>query len=421
MTIAVSILATLAPALAADEAAGEWTRFRGPNGTGISDAKTVPVEFTVADYKWRAALPGEGHSSPVVIGKHVYVTSTKKGEDGRRSVLCYHADDGRELWSVDVPFDEHNLNKANNFASSTPTCDANGVYVIWASGQKGQAMGVTHEGKVMWERSWDSFTSDHGAASSPIIVEGLLVFHTDSKDDGRSQIRALDPATGSDVWMHERVTTEGEKHLTVYSTPLVLENGGRKVVALLSPNDGWLGLDAVSGEVVWRHKDEYKYRSVGSPVAGGEILFGSMGSGGAGKDSAALRFTSAGGKAAQPELAYSLGIKDGLSYVPSPLLFDDLLFLWGDGGIVTCREASSGKEVYKERVGGNFFSSPIIVDGKIYCGSKEGEMVVIPASRDFEVLGRSKFDSGIYATPAVSGGRMFVRTETHLIAVGGGK
>ena len=146
-----------------------------------------------------------------------------------------------------------------------------------------------------------------------------------------------------------------------------------------------------------------------------------MGSGGAGKDSAALRFTSAGGKTVQPELAYRLGIKDGLSYVPSPLFYDDLLFLWGDGGIVTCREANSGKEVYEKRVGGNFFSSPIIVDGRIYCGSKEGEMVVLPASRNFEILGRSKFDSGIFATPAVAGGRMFVRTETHLIAVGGGK
>ena len=184
ITVAVSILATLTPAPAAGQDADEWTRFRGPNGTGISNAKSIPVEFTVADYKWRAELPGKGHSSPVVMGRHVYVTSTKSGEEGKRSILCYHADDGRKLWSVDVDFDEHNLNKANNFASSTPTCDANGVYVTWASGQKAQAMGVNHDGKVMWERSWDGFTSDHGAASSPIVVEGLLVFHTDSKDDG---------------------------------------------------------------------------------------------------------------------------------------------------------------------------------------------------------------------------------------------
>lgn len=413
-------------ALAAAEASGdqassgEWPRFRGPNGSGISEATTVPVEFTVADYNWRVALPGEGHSSPVVWGKHVYVTSVNAAAEGRRTVLCFHADDGKLLWSVDVPFDEHNLNKANNFASSTPVCDAQGVYVTWGSGQRSLVSGFSHDGKLLWERSWEGFTSDHGAAASPVAVDGRLILHTDSKDEGRSQVRALDTATGADIWQHERVTAEGEKHLTVYSTPLIMENGGRKVVALLSPNDGWLGLNVTNGEVVWRHRDAYKFRSVGSLVSGDGMLFASMGSGGAGKDSAALRFESG---ASEPQLAYSLGLGDGLSYVPTPIIYDGLLFLWGDqGGFLTCRELRTGEVVYeKQRIGGNYFSSPIIIDGRLYCGSKEGELVVVPATRDFEVLARNQFDSGIYATPAVAGGRLFVRTETHLISIGGGK
>lgn len=424
--VAFFLSALLAPAMAADPDANggaQWSRFRGPNGSGISEAKTVPVEFTVTDYNWRTELSGGGHSSPVVWGKHIYLTVAGTAAEDGRAIVCFHADDGRELWRAPGSFNEHNLNKLNNFASSTPTCNETGVFVSWASGQESLVVGISHDGKPLWERSWGQFTSDHGSATSPILVDELLILQTDSKDEGRSQIRALDAATGADVWQHERVTADGEKHLTVYSTPTVMEIGGRKVVAFLSPNDGWLGLDGASGDVVWRHRDAYTYRSVGSLVSSDGILFATMGSGNAGKDSAALKFES--GKK-EPRLAYSMSLKEnsskGLSYVPTPIIFEGLLFLWSDGGILTCRDAQTGEEVFGgQRIGGDFFSSPICVDGKIYCGSRNGDMVVIPASRDFKILARNQFDAGIYATPAIVDGRLIVRTETHLISIGGKK
>jgi len=397
---------------------GEWARFRGPNGSGIAAgaAKSIPVEFTVADYKWRTKLPGGGHSSPVVWGEHIYVTVDEGS--GERSVVCYHLDDGRELWKLPARFEEHNLNKFNNFASSTPACDETGVYVTWGSGMSSVALGVDHSGKLLWQRDWDAFTSDHGAAASPIVVDGIVILNTDSRDEGRNLIHALDAKTGAELWTHERVSAEGEKHITPYNTPVVLELGGKKTVAFFSTNDGWLGLEAATGREVWRHGGEYKYRSVSSLVTGDGILFGTMGSGGAGKDSTGLKFESG---VVQPKLAYALGIRDNLSYVPTPLIYNGLTFLWGDGGIVNCIDAATGEQAYDKpkRIGGNFFSSPICIDGKIYCGSREGEMVVIPATRDFKILGRSQFDSGIFATPAVAGGRLIVRTETHLISIGG--
>ncbi len=417
---ALSAILSIAGTEAQDtgSAEGEWARFRGPNGSGIAaeSAKSIPVEFTVADYKWQTKLPGGGHSSPVVWGKHIYVTVDEGS--GKRSVMGYHFDDGRELWKLPAEFEEHNLNKFNNFTSSSPACDETGVYVTWGSGMKSIALAVDHAGKQLWQRDWDAFTSDHGAAASPIVVDGIVILNTDSKDEGRNQIRALDAKTGADVWIHERVTAESEKHTTPYNTPVVLELGGKKTVAFFSTNDGWLGLEAATGKEVWRYGGEYEFRSVGSLVTGNGILFGTMGSGGAGKDSTGLKFESG---VAQPTLAYALGFKDKLSYVPTPLIYNGLTFLWGDGGIVNCIDTATGEPVYDkgERVGGNFFSSPICIDGKIYCGSREGEMVVIPATRDFEILGRSHFESGIYATPAVAGGHLIVRTETHLISIGG--
>ena len=417
---ALSVIVSTAGSQAqeASSGEGEWSRFRGPNGSGIAaeSAKSIPVEFTVADYKWRTKLPGGGHSSPVVWGKHIYLTVDEGS--GKRSVICYHFDDGRELWKLPAQFEEHNLNKFNNFASSTPACDETGVYVTWGSGVKSIALGIDHSGKQLWQRDWDAFTSDHGAAASPIVVDGAVILNTDSKDEGRNQIRALDAKTGADIWIHERVTAEGGKHITPYNTPVVLEIGGKKTVAFFSTNDGWLGLEAATGKEVWRHGGEYKYRSVGSLVTGNGILFGTMGSGGAGKDSTGLKFESG---VAQPTLAYALGFKDNLSYVPTPLIYNGLTFLWGDGGIVNCIDTATGEQAYDKpkRIGGNFFSSPICIDGKIYGSSREGQMVVIPATRDFEILGRSQFDAGIYATPAVAGGRLIVRTETHLISIGG--
>jgi outer membrane protein assembly factor BamB len=105
--------------------------------------------------------------------------------------------------------------------------------------------------------------------------------------------------------------------------------------------------------------------------------------------------------------------------VPTPLIYEDRLYLWGDGGVLTCRDLESGEEVYRERVGGNFFSSPVIADGKIYCGSRDGELVSVALGDKFEILGRSRLNSGMNATPAIANNRLFLRTDTHLISIEG--
>ncbi len=396
----------------------EWTRFRGPNGSGIGDAASMPANFSEADFEWIIELPGTGHSSPVLWGKKLFLTVAAKEKDLHR-VICFDATSGEQLWEWSEPYAAHPKHNFNDFASSTPVVNEHAVYVTWTSGEETRVLALDHDGKELWARSWAGFSSDHGSAASPILSEGVLIIHTDAVEDKKSYIYGVNPADGAELWARERITPEGdEKHLTAYSTPVEVVSGGRTSVAFLSTNHGWMGLDPKNGEEIWSHHDSYTFRSVGSIAESNGLLFASMGSGGAGKQSAALKVTGTG----KPEVLYNLGIKDGLSYVPTPIIHEGLLYLWGDGGVLTCRDAMTGEMIYEKRVGnGQFFSSPVLVDGKLYGASRDGLVIVVKAGRNFEKLAENKLDSGINASPAVANGRLFIRTDTHLMSLKGGQ
>lgn len=399
--------------------AQEWTRFRGPNGTGIGDAKGMPAEFSASNFEWVVKLPGAGHSSPVLWGDKIFLTVVSE-EKKDRKVLCIDARTGKTLWDWNHDFEEYHKHNFNNSASSTPAVDDKAVYVTWASGDRTEVVALDHAGKELWTRSWEDFTSNHGSASSPMLVDGVLILHTDAFENRRSYVYGINPADGTELWSFERKTKgeteEDEKHITSYSTPVVVKAGNRDTVAVVSTNHGWFGLDPKNGEVVWSHPHVYQQRSVGSPASGDGILFASFGSGGGGKESTALKV----GDAEKAEVLYELGKADDLSYVPSPIIYDGLLFTWNDGGIVSCRDVKTGDKIWQHRAGeGQFFSSPVLVDGKIYCGSRDGLMVVLAASKDYKKLGENRLSSGIHATPAIAHNRMFIRTDTHLMCLPG--
>ena len=371
--------------------------------------------LTEADCAWSVKLDGIGHSSPVLWGEKLFLTIA--AADGtQRRVECYDGASGAKLWTWEVPVETLHLHKFNTFASASPVVDAERVYVAWASGQRTEAVALDHDGKVLWQREWPEFTSDHGFAASPILVEGTLVLHTDSVEKKRSLVLGLDPATGESRWEVERATErEEEKHLTAYSTPAAVTVEGRTMVVVLQTNDGWKGLDPKTGEVLWGFDGEYTQRSVGSIASGGGLVFASFGSGSQGSQGTALRPKAQG----DPEVAYSLGKADGLGYVPTPLFYEGRLYLMVDSGILTCLDAATGNRIYRERVGGNFFASPIVADGKILAMSREGELVALKPGDTFEILGRSKFGDGASATPAVANNRLYLRTDTDLICVPG--
>lgn len=395
--------------------AQDWPRFRGPNGSGHGKISSFPAEFTTADYDWAIKLNGVGHSSPAVGTDCLFLTVYNE-EKKKRQVLCFDSQSGARDWVWEQPVKEHNLHKYNNFASSTPTVDKEHVYVVWGSGTDTEAIALTHKGKLAWQRKWSGFISDHGFGASPILVDGVLILHTDNVEKKTSYVMGLDPKTGESLWELERVTEDPDaKHVTAYNTPTSIKVGGKTILVVLQTNDGWKGIDPKTGEVLWGFQGDYNQRSVSSIASYKDIVFATFGSGGNGKMATALKVKAKG----NPEALYSLGLSDGLEYVPTPLFYEGLLYLWGDGGILTCRDAVTGKEVYQERIGGNFFSSPVVIDNKIFCGSRDGQFIAVAPGRRFEVLGRSHLMSGMNATPAIANNRVFLRTDTHLISIEG--
>ncbi len=411
-TRAASLLALLGVVtLATAASAQEWTRYRGPNGTGISAATTIPVTVGPADINWKAALPGTGHSSPVVSGKKLFVTSAEK-EKGVRHLLCLDTATGKTLWSRQYPFAPYRTHQFNNFAAGSPCVDAQRVYTVWTESGKVTAVCVDQNGKDVWTRELGKHESQHGGAISPVLVEGTLIVANDQDGEG-SFIAGLDPQTGAVRWKRARNIGNAAS----YAVPSVYTpKGGKPELIILASSHGVTSLDPITGMVNWEQAGLFQQRTVGSPTMHGDLIFATTGNGAGDRLMAAVQ---AGSKEKAPEVKYRLG--RGTSYVPTPVVYNGLLFFWGDGGIVACHRAGTGEQLWLERVGGNFFGSPVCINGKLYNVSARGELVVIDAAEQFKLQGKSELGEGSHATPAVSGGVLYIHTESQLFSIGGAK
>lgn len=404
---------------AANLTAQEWTRFRGPNGTGISHVKSVPVKVSDADLNWKLALPGVGHSSPVLWGEKLFVTTCDPA--GGVRVLCHNALTGKQLWRRDfaqVPFTPH---KFNNFAASTPTVDAERVYVLWNETEHFRLAALDHQGKVVWERDFGPFISQHGCGISPILHQGMVIIGNEqdgpeavkgSTRSGESSIIAVDAKSGSTVWQTPRKSA-----VVAYSTPCLYEpKGGPPALIFNSRGHGIYAVAPDTGKVLWEFPRAFSMRSCSSPIIAGDLIYGSCGSGGGGNYVTAIRAGDAA-KGRPPELAYEM--KKSAPYVPTGVVVGELVWLWSDSGVLTCMHVPTGEIRFQERVGGNFFGSPLWVDGRLYCVSTAGELVVVAASDKFNVLHRYALKELCHSTPAIALGRMFIHTENHLVSLGG--
>ena len=402
----------------------EWDRFLGPNGHPISDAKSIPAEFTVADYNWQVKIPGKGHSSPVIWGDKLFLTTASGANE--RKVLCYNTKNGDLEWEWAAPFAAHNKHKFNEFASSTPCLDSQHIYISWSTGQEAEAVALTHEGKIAWVKELGGLSGDHGSASSPILIDGKLFVFFDEKEDRTTTFLSMNPADGSEHWRTVREWPTGRDLKTTYSTPAIYKNskGVTEIITSGMPF-GVLSLDAKTGKELWQYDHDFRVRAVCTPVVSDGVVFAAWGSGNGAKDHVAL-VPGSETKNGKAKIAWRwvnpAGAPDnkGLPYVPTPLAVNGNFYMWADSGLLQCVEAKTGEIVYgPERIGGNFFSNPILIGGKIYCASLDGELVVVEAGDTFKLVARNTLDSGVNATPAVSGGKLFIRTNQHLISVGG--
>jgi outer membrane protein assembly factor BamB len=429
MRFKATLLALLfAPLFAthADDEENEWTRFRGPNGSGISGAQSIPVKWTAKEYNWTIELPGDGSSSPVVWKEKLFVTCNDR-KKSIRSVVCVNANDGKILWHRDFPYTSYRMHRDNDFASATPTVDADGVVVVWSMPQQLLMLAVDLEGKELWRRDLGPYVGIHGSASSPIIADGLVILANDQMDPKvmkrflprdasmvpeKSFLIAVDRMTGKTRWKIDRRTV-----LAGYSTPCVRQTGGDGPELVFSGTaHGMTGVDLATGKINWEIKGILNSRVVGSPQLYQDLVFGSYGSGLSAQRLVAVRAPRKGG-VKKPKVAYNVSQSPPL--VPSCLIKDDLLFLWTDSGIVSCLDAATGKRHWRERVGGNYYCSPVWIDGRLYCTSKEGDVVVVAADKTFKLLAKNPLGEKSFAIPAVAHGVMYQRTQTKLFSLGG--
>jgi outer membrane protein assembly factor BamB len=394
----------------------EWTRFRGPNGTGESEAKTVPGSWTEKDYNWVAKLPGIGHSSPVVWKDKIFLLSAD-GKSALRHVLCLSTVDGKIVWQKDYPGVPHHLHARSSFASCTPCVDDKLVYVAWSDPEHTFFKAFDHEGNEKWSLDLGAWVSQHGFGQSPMIYNDLVIItcsQETSKKAGTPEPResfivAIEKATGKLRWRKDcKIDTAS------YSVPTVRKNeSGADELVMASTGEGLFAVDPATGNTNWSQK-VFTMRTISCPQVVSGLIFGTTGSGGGGNYVVALR----PGK--EPEIAYE--IKKEAPYVPTPVALGNLMFLWSDKGIVTCINADDGSKVWQQRVGGVGYSgSPIRVADKVYCVDEAGVVVVLAAAGEFKELGRMDLKEECRSTPAVSDGKMYIRTLSKLYSIGGAK
>jgi outer membrane protein assembly factor BamB len=387
---------------------GAWPRFRGPNGKGEVDGVEFPLRWKAEDYRWQVKLPGMGHSSPVVMGDKIFVT-TGLSDDGTQILLAFQAQDGKLLWEKHYPGRLHRLHQFNSYASSTPALDNRRIFWAWAIPEALIVVALDQTtGEELWRRELGPFVSEHGFGASPVVIGDIVVLA--NEQDGESFVIALSAETGEIRWKTPRRTEK-----TAYSTPCLFQPPeGPPQLILASWAHGVSSLDLQTGSVLWE-VPVFRYRVVGSPYVVGGSVIASCGEGGVGRQLAILRPPEKPG--AQPKIM--LELKQDIPYVPTAVGYGSLAFLWSDRGVITCVDVTNSQVLWKERVGGQYFASPIRIGEQLLNISRQGEVVIVRASERFELLARFTIEEGTHATPAVAGDTLYIRTYSRLAALPG--
>jgi outer membrane protein assembly factor BamB len=396
----------LAGILAQPGPAQDWTRFRGPNGSGLSAAS---VDWSANNPLWKVKLPGRGHSSPVLWGPRLFVTSGDP-QTGQRLIVCLSADDGRTLWTRGFPVAKHRQHEHNSWASGTPTVDDRHVYVPWASPKDYLVAAFDHSGQEKWRVDLGPYQSGHGFGSSLLVHEGLVIIP--NEQEGKSALVALDRDTGKTRWQIPR------RSKTTYSTPCLFHpKAGPAELIFASYEHGVTSIDPKTGVLNWEidvFDKGHIETSIASPLVAGGMVLACSGWLGVKKEVIAIRPPRSGGK---PEVAYKL--TRGSPLVPTPLVKDNLLFLWDDDGVVTCADLQTGKTHWRERVEGGYYASPVCAGNRLMNVSRDGDLVTLAASLQFEMLERFSLGEGSHSTPAIAGNILYVRTFHHVVALAG--
>ena len=403
--------------------AGNWPSWRGPSGDGISPEKNVPTKWSATEnIAWKQPIAGDGHSSPIIWGDRIFLT-TSLTEKNERHLLCLNRRDGKTLWSRSVVSSPpETIHRLNSRASGTPATDGKLVYVTFmrAEGEKVTAPNVSSvrlitpgkiivaayefDGKQKWKAPVGDFVSAHGFNTCPVLFEDLVIINGDH--DGEAYIVALDRKTGKERWRTMR-----ENKTRSYVTPIIREIGGRTQM-ILSGSLSVVSYDPRNGKRHWI-VDGPTEQFVASMVYNGEFVFVT---GGYPERHIMAIKPDGSGNVTDTHIAWRS--TRGASYVPSPITAGPYILLVADNGIASCFDAKRGKRHWQERLRGGHYPSPISANGLVYFMSSQGETTLVRPGETFDFVGKNALGEPVSASPAISQGQLFIRTHEQLYCIG---
>jgi len=379
--------------------ARDWPEFRGPTGQGLSDESGLPLTWSEnGNVRWKTAIPGQGWSSPAIQGDQIWLTtSTEEGKSLR--AICVDRKSGAilqniEVFRLNVP---GRVNAKNSLASPTPVLDENRIYVHF--GAFGTAC-ILQSGKILWRTRLEYDNGQHGPGGSPVIFENLLVVNCDGMSV--QYVAALDKWTGGIRWKQYRKASHA------YSTPLIVRlAGGDQLISAGAFRV--VAYEPRTGKEIWHVLYGDGFSNVPRPVFGNGRVF--ICTGFQQPSLLAIRVDGRG----DVTKSHVIWRRDrGAPLTPSPLLVGEELYLISDNGIATCLDASTGKEHWQQRIGGNHSASPLYADGRIYFLSEDGQSVVIAPGKELKILATNQLNGQTLASMAVSDGAIFLRSDSHL-------
>jgi outer membrane protein assembly factor BamB len=418
--------------LAASSSAEDWPGWRGPRGDGTSAEKNVPLEWSATkNIAWKTAIPGIGHSSPIVFGDRVFVTSCVdkdplgKDINGDRILVCLDRRNGKVLWQKTVLTAKlEGKHGHNSRASSTPATDGKHVYVTFLDYPNMVVVCYDFEGKEIWRRSPGMLKSVHGFCTSPVLYKNMVILNGD-QDDPSAYIVALDKDSGKEIWRTSRQNPNNppnRKGIRSYCTPILVRTTREPEVTqlVLSGNNMVTGYNADTGELLWVNQGPTE-QYVASLVYHDDVLCLTTGF-----PEYHLMGLSPHGRGDITNTKYvvwhiphdkKLNGKNA-AYVTSPIAAHGLFFICSDVGMLSCVEAKTRNRLYMHQLGKHHYCSPVLVDDHMLFFDDDGTCWVVKPGRTFELVRKNELGEKSYSSPAVSHEALFVRTEGHLWCIG---
>lgn len=404
-----SIFCLLAGISVTEAQINQWTRFRGSDGQGIDTQYNAKVVWDSTDYRWVIDLPGTGNASPVVWDNTIFATSAEDDKD-LGYLTAVDARDGRIIWQKEFKVTDLSLHENNKLAAPSPAVDESHIYVLWVSTDKTDLMALSHTGKILWKSEFGGTEARHGGGSSLMLTEKNVVFTREQEKGSslNSSWVAVDKKTGETSWEIERETVAANS----FATPILIKSDNQASQLIFgSQAHGLTGVDAETGKILWENKNLLSARVVASPIYSEGMLVISR------KGMTMVVDIDPNTNQARDTARYSL--PNNLStYVPTPIIVGDFLYIFMDNGTVSCLRLATGKLMWKERPAGAIFGSPICAGGNLYCMGKLGEVIVIRASSDYQLQGISYLGEGSFSTPVMCKSGMVFQTFSKLYLLG---